>query len=189
MKKFLFLIILLTLITACSKKEYILLQDIPDNYSLKDAKADKCVVFENSDITSGKSIWDSFVKTTSEGKVSAVRLGYYYTLDDPSRYSKEYYDEIKDDYPVLYMQDLSFDGNKYFIEFIEDGQLRSKEYSYLMKYDGKPKSPSATFAEYTFYVLVDDNTVTWDEIERGMLSSKLGDAIDHVKVYSDYIWK
>lgn len=190
MKKILFLISILSLLTACSKKEERKpLLELPDNYSLEDAKKDDCVVFENGSISSGQSVWDSFIKKTSEGKASIVRLGYYYTLDDPLKYSKEYYDEIKDDYPVLYMGDLSFDGNKYLIESMEDGQIFSKEYSYLMKYNGKPKSPSALFSEYTYYVLVNDNTVTWDEIQRGMLSSKMGDAIDHYTVYSDYIRK
>jgi hypothetical protein len=48
---------------------------------------------------------------------SSEILPYYqlpknYTLGDPSQYSKEYYAEIRDDYPVLYIMELSYDGEK-----------------------------------------------------------------------------
>ncbi len=183
------LIIFLTLIfllTACSQNvTRVSLKQLSDNYSLDDAKSDNCVVFEDGDITYGQAVWDSFIKKTGNGKSTTVRLGFYYTLGDPSHYSEEYYEEIKDDYPVLYINDLSFDGKKYKIESIEDGQLISKEYKYLLKYNGQPSSVSALFSEYTYYVLVNDNTVTWDDIEHGMISSQFGDFIDHYRVYSD----
>ena len=34
------------------------------------------------------------------------------------------------------------------------------------------------------YVLTNDNTVTWEDIVNGMLSSQSGDAIDHYSVYT-----
>jgi hypothetical protein len=182
------LIIILTLIfslTACSQNvTRISLNQLSDNYSLDDVKSDNCVVFEDGDITYGQPEWDSFIKKIENGKSATVRLGFYYTLGDPSGYSEEYYEEIKDDYPILFINDLSFDGREYIIESIEDGQLMSKEYKYLLKYDGQPRV-SAVFSKYTYYVLVNDNTVTWDDIEHGMLSSKFGDFIDHYRVYSD----
>ena len=64
MKKYLFFMIIIFIILAsCSKKEnpvsdynYIPYDEIPDNYSLDDAKKDNCVVHENSNITSGQEI-------------------------------------------------------------------------------------------------------------------------------------
>lgn len=162
---------------------------LPDSYTLEDAKSDYCVVFENGDITYGQNVWDDFITETDNGKSATVRLGFYYTLGNPSQYSEEHYEEIKDAYPVLYIKDLIFDGKKYVIEGIEDGKLISKEYKYLVKYEGRPNSSSANFSKYTFYVLVDDNTVTWDDIEHRMLSSQSGDWIDHFVVYSDLVFK
>jgi hypothetical protein len=83
---------------------------------------------------------------------------------------------------------LSFDGKKYIIEGVEDDKLISKEYKYLVKYEGRPNS-TAIFSKYTYYVLVDDNTVTWGDIEHGMVSSHFGDWIDHSTVYSDLVFK
>ncbi|SCY55964.1 hypothetical protein [Alkaliphilus peptidifermentans] len=185
------LLLLVFLVTACSKNEVAKdsLNQLPDSYSLDDAKSDNCVVFENGDITNGQSVWNDFIVATENGKPSTVRLAFYYTLGDSSQYSEELYEEIKDDYPVLFIKDLSFDGKKYIIEGFEEGQLLSKEYNYLMKYEGRPKSATAIFSKYTYYVLVDDNTVTWDDIEHGRLSSQFGDWIDHYMVYSDLVFK
>lgn len=168
---------------------YISIQQLPEDYTLENAKSDNCIVFENNDITSGQDLWNKFIASTENGKSATVRLAYYYTLGDPSHYSKEHFEEIKDDYPVLYINDLSYNGRKYLIQGMEDGQLFSKEYSYLMKYEGMPSIKTAVFSKYTYYVLVDDNTVTWDDIEYGLLSSKYGDMIDHYKVYSDLVMK
>lgn len=123
------------------------------------------------------------------GKSASVRLAFYYTLDDPSKYSAEYYEEAKDEYPVLYVQDLTYDGEKYVIEGLEKGQLISQEYKYLVKYEGKPSSVHAAFSWYTYYVLVDDNSVTWEAIDKGMVSSDSEDWIAHDVVYSDRIYK
>lgn len=103
------------------------MNQLSGNYYLDDAKSDNCVVFEDGDISYGQSVWDSFIEKTENGQPETVRLGFYYTLGDPSHYSEEYYEEIKDDYPILYINDLSFNGKKYIIESIEEGQLISKE--------------------------------------------------------------
>ncbi|WP_066714572.1 hypothetical protein [Clostridium sp. Marseille-P299] len=178
------------ILTACSKNtERVSLDAIPDDYSLEDAKSDGCVVYEDGDITYGQSFWDDFIRATEKGKSATIRLAFYYTLGNPSTYSKEYYEQIKDDYPMLYIKDLSYDGEKYKIEGFEDGQMITNEYKYMMKYEGQPNNASALFSDYTYYVLVNDNSVTWDDIEHGMFSSQFGDAIDHYVVYKDLILK
>ncbi len=165
------------------------LEGLPRDYSLEDAKADNCVTFEDGDITSGQPVWDEFVKTAEEGKSASVRLAFYYTLGDPSEYSAEYYEEAKDDYPALYILDLLYDGEKYVLESMENGRLISQEYKYLVEYEGKPSSPYATFSWYTYYVLVDDDSVTWEYIEKATLSSDSKDWIAHHVVYSDLVFK
>lgn len=190
MKKGLLLFVLMTiLLTACAKTEESLpYNQLPDDYSLENAKSDDCVVFENLDITAGQSVWEKFITSTTNGKPSTVRLAFYYTLNNPSHYSAEYYEEIKDDYPALYIMDLSYDSNKYMLYYKADEQEYTKEFSYLVKYTGKPRSSSAVFSEYVYYVLVNDNSVTWEDIEDGMFSSQSDAWIDHYKVYSDLIF-
>lgn len=90
--------------TDTSKTEQVSLEELPDDYTVEQAKEDGCVIYENGDITYGQEIWDAFVETVSAQKeASSVRLGFYYTLDEPSRYSPDYYESIKDDYPCLFV--------------------------------------------------------------------------------------
>ena len=162
------------------------LESLPVDYSLEQAKADGCVVFENIRVTSGQEIWDTFLKEVDTGHAATVRLGFYYTLD-PAQCDPAYYESVKDQYPVLYIEELAFDGTRYTIRCLEDGQVRERTYQYLMKYEGEPESPNASYSSYTRYVLTNDQTVTWRDIEYGMFSSHFGDAIDHHLVYSNLI--
>ena len=191
MKKTVLLLSALTilLLSTCAKPVKVSLDPLPSGYTLEDAKADGCVVFEDIDITEGQAVWDAFVKAAKKGETAAVRLAYYYTLGDPSRYAPELYEEMKSEYPKLFLVDLSCDGGVYTVTDYSDAQPASKEYRYLVKYEGEPKSKSATYSHYTYWVLVNDNTVTWEEIESGMASSQFGAGIDHRTVYFDLVFK
>ena len=158
--------------------------DVPGGYTLDDAKRDHCVVFEDSRVTSGQSEWDNFVSRTEEKKPCYVRLAFYYTLDDQN-ISPEHYEEIKDDYPALYIQDLKFNGSHYQLMSSEDGKHYSDVYSYMKKYTEGPLTSDAKYSEWTRYVPVNDDSVTWGDIFRGMISSQSGASIDHKTVYSD----
>lgn len=194
MKKTVFLIICLFILTSCSNNvkilgDYVPYTEIPDNYLLEDAKSDNCVVFEDLDITSGQSVWDDFLLKAKDGTPGMVRLAFYYTLGEPSGYAPELYEEIKDEYPALYLQDLSFDGEKYTLFYIEEGKEYSFKYDFLKKFEGKSESNTAVYSDYTRYVLVNDSGITWEQIEEGMVSSQSDAWIDHKIVYSDLIYK
>ena len=186
------LLLCVHLLTACGgagadKAERAPLEELPEDYSLEQAKADGCVVHEDGDVTSGQTVWDAFAEAVSAGTAASVRLGFYYTLGDPSRYDPEYYESIKDDYPVLYIEDLTYDGTAYTIRWFEkDGEI-VKAYRYLMRYEGEPESPYASYDSHVRYVLTNDDSVTWEDIVWGMVSSRFGDYIDHHQVYVDLI--
>lgn len=191
-KLFLTALISAILISGCNGKndtQIIPLENLPKDYSLTDAKNDGCVVFENGDITFGRDIWNGFVADTRSNGFCSVRYCNYYTIEDPSRYSTEYYEEVKDDYPKMYVHDLTYDGETYTARWFEDGTETVREYKYLMKYEDTPESSTATYSLCTRYVLTNDNSVTWKEIFYGMLSSNHGAYIDHLTVYSDYVYK
>ena len=54
----------------------------------------------------------------------------YYTLLDKSHYGAEYYESIKDDYPMLFVKEISYDGNKFTEIHYED----EKKYRELAKH-------------------------------------------------------
>ena len=87
---------------------------------------------------------------------------------------------------MLYIQELTYKDDSYTIRWFEEGKEIKKTYKYLMKYEGEPESETALYESYLRYVLTNDNTVTWEQIWRGMISSQLGDGIDHKVVYQKY---
>ena len=162
---------------------------VSQGYSLEDAKKDNLVVYEDSDITAGQLTWDMFVEKAQTGTPSAVKLAFYYTLDGQGNISDELYDEIKDDYPQLYIQDLNFNGEVYTLYFVEKDKEYTFEYKYLKRFEEAPMSATATYSKKIQYVLVNDNEVTLEQIFHGMVSSQSDAWIDHKTVYSDYIYK
>ena len=192
MKKSFALLMLLVVLTGCSLNKasnYIPYKEIPQEYTLENAIADNLVVFEDGSITSGQSVWNAFIEKTDDKKSCVVRLAYYYTLGDSSRYSPEHYEEIKDNYPVLYIMDLSFDGITFTLYSIEDGEEYIFYYRYLMPFTDDSPPTSATYTKREMYILVNDSEVTWKQIQHGMFSSQFGDYIDHWVVYSEYSYK
>ena len=164
------------------------LEELPADYSLEQAREDGCVVHEDVDIASGHEAWEDFLKASSSGKAAAVRLVNYYTLDDPSRYDPDYYESIKDDYPLLFVSGLSFDGKAYTVSGLEDSERWEKTYSHLKRFEDKAETHSAVYDSYIRYVLVNDDTVTWNQLVHGMFSSRFGDSIPFHSVYTDYIY-
>ena len=180
-KKILIAIACLFLLSSCSKSTKYVINDVPYNeipqsYSLEDAKNDGLVVYEDYDITAGQVIWDKFIAETEKGNSCGIRLMFYYTMEGQGITPEhEQYEEIKDDYPGFYIQDLSFDGKVYTLYWVEEGQEYTREYEYL-----KRSADSSVIR----YFLVHDDSVTWEQVVEGMFSSKFGDLIDWHTVYS-----
>lgn len=172
-------------LSACS-------EDVPDTSAegvLKQVKNEDYVVFENLRLTNGKRVWEKFYDKAMSGEACSVNVAHYYTLKEDS-VSEEYYESEKDNYPVIYLAELTFDGSEYNIKVWNSDKTEldtDRTYKYLMHYTGEPDSPSAVFSRYDNYVLVNDNTVTYEDIQWGMYSSQLGDYIDHYSVYINHI--
>jgi len=186
-----FLCFLSFTLTACQKPSnhtinYTPYAEIPPSYSLENAKDDLLIVYENGNITSGQEIWDTFLHEIETEQPCMVRLAFYYTLDNQN-IDPEYYEEIKDQYPHLFIQDLYFDGKIYTLYSVEDGKEYTFQYKYLKRFhETSPAYSTATYKETIRYVLLNDNDVTWEQIFKGMLSSTFGQYIDHKTVYSRY---
>ncbi|MBQ8780870.1 MAG: hypothetical protein IJZ72_04295 [Oscillospiraceae bacterium] len=144
--------------------------------------SDNWVVHKDGDIISGSQVWSDFYASVLDGKSSSVNIAHYYTLEGQGNISEELYTEIKDDYPKLFKSKLEFDGNSFTLTTDEN----VKSYRYLKRYDITPESPSATYSSCTKYILINEDGLTWNEINRSMLSSQSNDYIDHYTVYNDY---
>lgn len=150
--------------------------------ALQKAKDDGCAVMEDGYASFGQEIWKTFVETAEKGQKASVQVAHYYTLDEEGS-SREYYESVKEDYPILYRFHLEFDGETYTLRWIEEETEYVRTYRYLMHYRGDGSDAEEREFEER-YVLTNDNTVTWEDIVNGMLSSQSGDAIDHYSVYT-----
>ena len=181
-------------VTACENtsdfiNDYIPYAEIPEDYSLENAKNDNLVVFEDGDITSGQEAWDKFMEIIEQGKSYAVRLAFYHTLDGQGiTPAHEQYEELKNDYPHLSIQDLVFNRRIYTLYYVEDGKEYRFNYKYLKRFVETSPKETIPYREIIRYVLVNDKEVTWKQIGSGMLSSRFGAWIDHQTVYKKYTW-
>jgi hypothetical protein len=180
---------LVLVLISCTKREQIPLEALPTDYSFEDAVRDGVVLHTDGEAVSGKEAFYAFSDSALKGKTASVRLGFYYTLDE-SRVTAEYYEENKDRYPVLYLSDLTFDGESYVVRRFENGKELVREYKHMKYLPFYPKNVDANYERIEHYVLLNDDTVSsYDEIWRSLASSRLGDYIEHMTVYSEYVRK
>ena len=176
--------------TAINIGNYMPYGEIPSNYTLENAKSDRLVVYENGSITAGQAEWDEFISHTENGTPCMVRLAFYYTLDDSTHYSPEHYEEIKDNYPCLYIQDLTYNGKTYALYFTEDEKKYIYERKYLKRFDETEPTETSLVVPGIYYYLVNDNEVSCEQIIKSMFgSSDPSIFIECKKVYSKYACK
>lgn len=167
----------MVLLVFCSKVKsrqyglpnYTSFSKLPANYTLKNAKTDGCVVFENLFLTSGEDKWSKFLKISQSGQAANVRIAKYYSKGEKSS--------------SLDLIDLSYDGSIYSINE-KDGAY--KQYKYLNHYT-KKVGRDADFSILDCYILVNKKDVSYDELEKSLTSSNFNDLIDHYRIYQNHI--
>ena len=146
------------------------------------------VVTEDGIGTSGQDIWKEFYERTKQGKPASVTVAHYYTLD-PDTCDSAYYETYKQDYPCLYEIHLDFDGKTFTLTEPDGNNVRIRTFEHLMKYDNTefyPQSSKIPGRRFD-YVLTHDNTVTWEQLFNGLVSSQMGAYIDHYSIYSERV--
>ena len=144
------------------------LDKLPEDYSVEDAKKDGCIVYENVDISYGQEKWDKFLKSVESGKSCAVRLVFSSTN------------------AKLKICDLSYNGKEYTLEFMENGNLVSETYRYLLKSEREPIRES-NIERRIIYFLADDQDLMWEKAREPRPDGTY--AYRHFRVYSKTIYK
>lgn len=139
-------------------------------------KEESYVVFEDSRLVTGGAYWNSFYEKVQNREKAQVKLVKYYTLGDESRYAPEYYEQIKDDYPMLIFVSLVYVPKEGFyvndrLSTQEEPEIETQCFPYLKHFEGEAPTSFAAYSRYDRYVLVDDYTATWEQIEHQMFSS------------------
>ena len=151
--------------------------------ALADAIEAGYVVMEDGIVAHGQDIWHEFYEQTQKGKKATVTIAQYHTLN-PDRCDSVYYEIFKQDYPCLYVHELSYDGKQF---TLSNSAEETKTYEYLMKYEDSPKYAfGSVVPQYRYqYVLTHDNRYTYDQLWMSIASSQPGAYIDHCTIYSE----
>ena len=156
----------------------------PADEALKWAEDNPVVV--NRDSVSGKEVWNAFFDAVSAGNPASVLCAHYYELH-PESVSAELYEAEKDQYPVLYFYLVEYDGEEYHVRTRDSRKTTldtAGTYAYLLHLTGE-NPPGALYRYTEEYDLVDDASVTWEQLQRSVYSSHSGDFIRHTPVYVD----
>ena len=104
----------------------------------------------------------------------------------------------RQDYPSLFLTELSFDGSTYTtcpLNRVEGDYVHAerkgidsskKSWKYLKRLTDVPRVESALYKSAERYVLVNDDSITWDDLISGMISSQMGDYIPFEEVITIY---
>lgn len=158
-------------------KDYIDLKTATETYSVKDAKAAGYVIIVDNHVASGEDIWNDFVFHTKLGESARIRIVHDYLLST--------YDSYAVPNTHSYITEVEYDGKKYISRSYSEGELFQSEYKYMLRFEGDPESPYADYDHYVSYVLVNDDTVTYDDLWKSVLSSAAGAYIPHDEIYTD----
>lgn len=143
-----------------------------------------------------RELMDEFLKKSEAGEPASVRIAKVYDLS--GNMSSELKKATKQDHPSLFLMELSFDGNTYTvspINRIEDAyelaerkgiDSSKKSWKYLKRLTDVPRVESALYKSAERYVLVNDDSITWDDLINGTLSSRMGDYIPFEEVFTIY---
>lgn len=148
------------------------LENLPELYSGEQAMIDGCLVTRDGEVSENLAVLIDFIETTSRGEPAFIRIVNWY-YGEESHYTAE---------------DLTFDGSQYILEWIEDGRRQSRSYRYLKHFSGEKERENMAYDAYEHYVLVNDNSVSWQQIWESLISSQYGASIDHWTICSDYIY-
>ncbi len=177
-------VILLIPLCACQSDTSLFEEVAPADEALARCKTSAVVVIEESKCTHGEQLMKDFYDKTKKGEEAELLCAMYYNLDGEN-ISEELYEQEKDNYPQLYYYLVSSKDDSYIVKIRKSDEEQIEQeasYSCLMHYQGDaPKG--ASFSSYDYYVLTRSDTVTWDEIEKGLFSSQLDDYIPHCMIY------
>lgn len=148
------------------------LEELPELYSAEQAMIDGCLVSRDGEAMDNIEVFREFAERCNGGEAGFFRIVDWYYGDNPHYIAR----------------DINYDGSKYTISWLEDGRRQSADYHYLKHFTGEKERENIAYDAYEHYVLVNDNDVTWLEIWEGMISSQYGAAIDHMTIFSDYIY-
>ena len=144
------------------------LEELPEKYSAEQAMIDGCFVQTDGVARENKEKFQQFAVVTQQGVPSFIRIVNWHYGDE------SYYTAM----------DLEYDGNVYTLTSLEN----TYTFKYLKRYTGEKAWENADHDEFVCYVLVNDDTLTWEDTQSGTLDMSDSNNPAHWTVYADFIY-
>lgn len=144
------------------------LDELPKHYNLEEASIDQVVITENGIQLANAEVWAEFWDATRHHIPASVRCM------NISESSSDIYD-------------IEFDGGEYHYRTMRNGELWDISYRYLLFFSGDAPE-NADYDAFEYFVLVNDSSVTWEQIQRSYISSQSADEVDHRIVLYHHIY-
>ncbi len=163
---------------------------------IEDAKAHGFVVMRGMESPYNSELMDEFLKKVEAHRSADVRIAKVH--DASVNMAPDLELATKQDYPSLFLSEISFDGirfkvypinkidGKYVLAERERIDSSRRTLKYLKRMTDIPRSENALYNSAERYVLVDDDTLTWDDLMSGVFSSRLGDYKPFEEIYTLY---
>lgn len=140
------------------------LKELPELYSAEQAMIDGCLVSEDGIARHNQEAFRNFAQNAANGIPGFIRLFNWHYGED-SRWSA---------------MDISYDGEQFILQSVSE----TYTFRYLKNFTGEKDRPDADYDSYEYYVLLNDNTVTWEDI----LNHRV-DPEDHWTIYTEYTYR
>ena len=163
---------------------------------IEDAKAHGFVVMRGMESPYNSELMDDFLEKVEAHRSADVRIAKVH--DASVNMAPDLELATKQDYPSLFLSEISFDGirfkvypinkidGKYVLAERERIDSSRRTLKYLKRMTDIPRSENALFNSAERYVLVDDDTLTWDDLMSGVFSNRLGDYKPFEEIYTLY---
>jgi len=144
------------------------LEELPELYSAEQAMIDGCFVTEDGTARENKELFQDFAVCSWNGMPGVIRTVNWHYGED-SRWSA---------------YDLSFDGEMYTLTTLEN----TYTFRYLKQFTGEKAWEGADHDAFDYYVLVNDDAVTFEDIMSGKLDMSDWKNPAHWTVYANFIY-
>ena len=145
------------------------LNELPEVYSGEQAMIDGCFVTADGVARENKELFREFVVSSWNGIPGMIRIVNWHYGED-SHWSA---------------MDLNFDGNVYTITTLEN----TYTFKYLKQFTGEKAWEGADHDAFDYYVLVNDDSVTFEDIMSGKLDMSDVKNPAHWTVYANFIYR
>lgn len=144
------------------------LEELPEKYSGEQAMLDGCFVTADGVARENKELFREFARNAQNGIPGVIRTVNWHYGED-SRCS---------------VMDLRYDGDEYTYSSLEN----TYTFRYLKRFAGEKAWEGADHDAFELYVLVNDDTVTLEDIYSGQLDMSDWEHPAHWTVYADFAY-